>query len=121
MAISDVHVRSASVFKLRIARKYLKIVQHTVRLAVGFDDGVHFQDGRMEQSGYFCGGHPQTYRYATALSSMRLRRHNSFMAPLFRWKNPRKFLISFTSYLTLISSMMIMSFHEKSSFKMKIF
>lgn len=51
-----VHVRVQPVFKLHVAA-HLVVVQH-VRLADGFDDGVHCRDGRMEQSGYFGGGHP---------------------------------------------------------------
>ena len=36
----------------RLKKAHLVVVQH-VRLADGFDDGVHCRDGRMEQSGYF--------------------------------------------------------------------
>jgi len=51
-----VHIRVQPVFKLHVAA-HLVVVQH-VRLADGFDGGVHCRDGRMEQSGYFGGGHP---------------------------------------------------------------
>ncbi|AIQ00708.1 hypothetical protein Q785_10470 [Ornithobacterium rhinotracheale ORT-UMN 88] len=51
-----VHICVQSVFKLHVAA-HLVVVKH-VRLADGFDGGVHCRDGRMEQSGDFGGGHP---------------------------------------------------------------
>ncbi len=56
MIFKGVHVRVQPVFKLHVAA-HLVVVQH-VRLADGSDGGVHCRDGRMEQSGYFGGGHP---------------------------------------------------------------
>ena len=51
-----VNIRVQAVFKLYVAA-YLVVVQH-VRLADGFDGGVHCRDGGMELFGDFPGGHP---------------------------------------------------------------
>ena len=52
-----VNIRVQAVFKLYVAA-YLVVVQH-VRLADGFDGGVHCRDGGMELFGDFPGGHPR--------------------------------------------------------------
>ena len=51
-----VHIGVQTVFKLHIVA-HLVVVQH-VRLADGFDGGIHCRNSRMEQSGDFGGGHP---------------------------------------------------------------
>lgn len=51
-----VHVCIQPVFKRHIAT-HLVVVQH-IRLADGFNGGIHRRNARMEQSGDFCGGHP---------------------------------------------------------------
>ena len=56
---------SCKVFKLHVAA-HLVVVQH-VRLADGSDGGVHCRDGRMEQSGYFGGGHQSRHTAATTI------------------------------------------------------
>ena len=53
---SDYLKKKGSVYTMDIIEK-IRVVQH-VRLADGFDGGVHCRDGRMEQSGDFGGGHP---------------------------------------------------------------
>ena len=51
-----VHIGVQTVFKPHVAA-HLVVVQH-VRLADGFDGGVHCRDTCVEQSGDFGGGHP---------------------------------------------------------------
>ena len=51
-----IHIGVQTVFKPHVAA-YLVVVQH-VRLADGFDGGVHCRNACTEQSGDFGGGHP---------------------------------------------------------------
>ena len=51
-----IHIGIQTVFKPHVAA-YLIVVQH-VRLADGFDGGVHCRNACMEQPGDFGGGHP---------------------------------------------------------------
>jgi len=51
-----IHIGMQTVFKPHVAA-YLIVVQH-VRLADGFDGGVHCRNACMEQPGDFGGGHP---------------------------------------------------------------